>query len=414
MAKLAHEHVGAPEARRLLMLGLGLLEWPAASGRRPVARAATSRLVSLLDQLGFVQLDSINIVERAHHHILWTRWPGYQPAMLDALYEQALAFEHWTHDASLIPVRFFPHWRPRFERYREAGAWMRERLGPDAPRVIASVLERIGAEGPLMSKDFAPAQSSGAGAAVGAGGAGGWWNWKPQKAALEYLWRTGELAVARRVNFHKVYDLTERVLPEVAGLPAPSPESHIDWCCSSAIDRLGIATPREISAFWNDPSLERTRAWCDAAAREGRIVPVTVDPPQDAKSRLYHAFAAADWKERLARAPEPTPVPRLLSPFDPLLRDRLRALRLFNFDYRFEAFTPAAKRKYGYYVLPILEGDRLVGRADPQLDRAAGKLEVRLWWEQGIRPTRSRTSALEEAVEVYAKFNSAESWTLVR
>jgi uncharacterized protein len=350
MAKPGLQHITAIDARRLLMQGLGLLSKPPLlpptaptpptppTRPNPVSPAATRRLVSLLDQLGFVQLDSINIVERAHHHILWTRWPAYHPSMLDALYEQALAFEHWTHDASLIPVRFFPHWRPRFERYREAGAWMRERLGPDAPRVIASILERIGAEGPLMSKDFAPA-------GVRRAKAGGWWNWKPQKAALEYLWRTGKLAVARRVNFHKVYDLTGRVLPEVAGLPAPSPEAHIDWCCSTAIERLGIATPREISAFWNDPSLERTRAWCDAAAREGRIVPVTVDPPQGAKSRLYHAFAAADWKERLARAPEPTPVPRLLSPFDPLLRDRQRALRLFNFEYRFEAFTPAAKRK---------------------------------------------------------------------
>lgn len=373
----------------------GLLDDPS----RPASAAAVEKLI---DRMGFVQLDTITTVERAHHHILFSRLDGYRPAHLEHLHHKKKAlFEHMTHDASLIPIRFFPHWRPRFERPRRNPAWQ-ERIGANADAVIGEVLAQIRERGPCMAREFE---------GNGHRPAGAWWDWRPHKAALEYLWRCGELTVAARVNFHKVYDLTERVHPGPSGLPAPSEEEHVDWACSTALERLGVATPGELAAFWHAIKPGQAAAWAARAVESGAAIAVSAGscdglPPKK-------ALAIPDYKRRLARAPAPPERTRLLSPFDPVLRDRKRAQRLFNFDYRFEAFVPAPKRRYGYYVLPILEGERLVGRLDPKLHRDRGELVVqRLWWEPGIRPTRARREALEAAVARFAAFVGAERWTV--
>jgi hypothetical protein len=231
---------------------------------------------------------------------------------------------------------------------------------------------------------------------------GEWWGWKPQKAALDYLWRAGELAVAKRVHFHKVYDLAARVHPEAHARPEPAPEAHSEWACRSALERLGVATAKELAAFWNSIGLAEAKAWCEAEARAGRILPVAVE------GEARPAFAVADYERRLARLPEAPARTRLLCPFDPVLRDRARALRLFGFDYRFEAFVPEPKRTFGYFVLPILEGERIVGRLDPKLHRDRGLLELKgLWWEAGVKPTKARLKSLEEAVERLAAFVGA-------
>ncbi len=178
----------------------------------------------LIERLGFVQLDTINVVERAHQHILFTRLDEYRPAHLTRLLERdRKLFEHWTHDASVIPIDWFRYWRLRFRRYRERGLganpWWARRMGGEPERVIEHVRRRIEREGALMSKDFEHRWSKEAPSSADTGKSvassepsesGAWWGWKPQKAALEYLWRVGELSVAGRINFHKVYDLTER------------------------------------------------------------------------------------------------------------------------------------------------------------------------------------------------------------
>jgi uncharacterized protein YcaQ len=229
---------------------------------------------------------------------------------------------------------------------------------------------------------------------------------KPQKAALDFLWRSGELMVPRREGFQKVYDLTERVLPDHHALPCPDPGEHLEWACSSAAERLWVFTPKELADFWNSIEATDARAWCAAAVTAGRLVPVEVE---DTEGDARPAFALADWQARLGRLPEPPERTRLLCPFDPILRDRTRALRRFGFDYRFEAFVPEPKRQYGYFVLPILEGDRLVGRLDPKLHRDRGLLEIKgLWWEPGIRPTKARKRGLAEALERLAAFVGAE------
>jgi hypothetical protein len=166
-----------------------------------------------------------------------------------------------------------------------------------------------------------------------------------------------------------------------------------------------VFTPRELAAFWASLDLAEARAWCAGAAKEGRILPVRVE---DRDGEARPAFALADWEARLRKLPRAPERTRLLCPFDPILRDRARALRRFGFDYRFEAFVPEPKRQYGYFVMPILEGEHLVGRLDPKLHRDQGLLEVKgLWWEPGIKATRARKRGLEEAVRRLAEFTGA-------
>ncbi len=400
MARAAAQlpQVSLQQARRLLLGAQGLLVRP-----RP---ASVESLYQLVLQLGFVQIDSINVVDRAHHLILATRLRGYRPSLLANLLErQRRLFEHWTHDAAAIPTVWFPHWHERFERFRQSQRpWWKERMGEDFPTVIARVRERLRRDGPLAVRDLAEAEGH-------TGGGGSWWGWSPAKAALEYLWRTGEVAIDSRRNFHKLYDLTERVLPAAAALPPPTPEDHLDWACRTALERLGAATPEELAAFWRTVPATAARRWCAAAAARGEIAAVVLDAAAGERGSRA-AFAMGDWQARATAEPE-TAALRLLCPFDPILRDRRRTLRVFGFDFRFEAFVPAAQRRHGYYVMPILEGERLVGRIDPKLHRETRRLEVRsLVWEPGTRPSRRRLAALDLAVGRLATRLGATAWDL--
>ena len=383
----------ASVVQRLFLGAQGLLDDPA-------RRATIPSLQALIEKLGFVQVDTINILARAHDLTLFSRLDGYQPEQLRKLLEDKRSlFEGFTHDASAIPTTWFPHWKPRFERDRarmHAHAWWQHHFrGTEGGRVVADVKARIDHEGPLKSSDFEHPEKRGP-----------WWGWKPQKAALDFLWRSGELMIPRREGFQKVYDLTERVLPEHHGRPCPDPATHLEWACATAAERLWVFTPKELAEFWAVLEGAETRSWCEAAAKAGRIVPVQVE---SADGEVRPAFALADWETRLAKLPDPPERTRLLCPFDPILRDRARALRRFGFDYRFESFVPEPKRQHGYFVLPILEGDRLVGRLDPKLHRDRGLLEIKgLWWEPGVKATKARVRGLGEALERLAGFVEAE------
>jgi uncharacterized protein YcaQ len=384
--------LSAHTARRLFLGAQGLLDDP---GRR----ATPAAVQKLVERLGFVQIDTINVLARAHDLTLFSRLDGYRPDHLRRLLEEKRSlFEAFTHDASAIPTDWFPHWKPRFARDRErihAHAWWQHHFrGTDGASVVKGVKARIAAEGPLKSADFEHPEKRGP-----------WWGWKPQKAALDFLWRSGELMVPRREGFQKLYDLTERVLPEHHARACPARDEHVDWACTTAAERLWVFTPKELADFWDAIEAPEAKAWCAAAGKAGRIVAVQVE---GADGEVRPAFALADWEARLAKLPEAPERTRLLCPFDPILRDRSRALRRFGFDYRFEAFVPEPKRQYGYFVLPILEGDRLVGRLDPKLHRDRGLLEIKgLWWEPGIKATRARKGALAEALECLAAFVGA-------
>ncbi|MBO6668706.1 crosslink repair DNA glycosylase YcaQ family protein [Parvibaculum sp.] len=379
------------DARRLF------LDVHALSLDGPEAHGETETL-SLVRKLGFVQLDSINTVERAHHMILFSRAPGYRREHLSVLHHDHVAlFEHWTHDASLIPIEFYPHWRHRFRAAKAriaANPRWQDRIGDDGAKVLQNVRRRLRNEGALMARDFEDK------------GAGGWWGWGPSKTALETLWRSGEVAIARREGFEKVYDLAERVIPEELRKARPSEAATADWACREALDRLGMATPQELAGFWRLVSIADAKTWTAGALKRGETVEVEVEGVNGERTR---AVAPADIEERLARAAAPERT-RFLSPFDPAIRDRKRALRLFGFDYRIEVFVPEKKRQYGYYVLPLMEGERFIGRADMKTHRAEGKLEMKgFWLEPGVKLTRAREKNIRAALHDLAGFAGVAS-----
>ena len=382
----------ARATRRLLLQLQGL-------GDPPGGHLGRLGLLKLIERMGFVQLDSISAVERAHHLTLHSRNRTYRRQDLAALLEgERHLFEHWTHDASVIPLAWYPCWKPRFARMAaslENSAWFRDRIGDDPGHVIARVLERITNHGETMSRELVDETDT---------PNEPWWGWKPAKAALEYLWWKGTIQVVRRDNFQKVYDLTERVIPtDVLNRRVSSPE-HLEWACSSALDRLGTATPGEIAAFWDAVSPGEVRQWVDA--NRHRLVTIDVQGYGNGVTRASLAWTHIE--DILAPITSPPSTMRFLSPFDPVLRDRGRALRLFGFDYRFEAFVPKAQRRYGYYVLPILEGDRLTGRASMKFHRSRGELEVEgLWWEPGIIEGKGRHAALASALARLGRFLGA-------
>ncbi len=391
--------VPAAAARRLFMRGQGLLADPA-------RRTSPSAVYQQIARMGFVQVDTINVVERAHHHILCSRFDDYRPHMLTKLLEHdRKLFEHWTHDAAVIPTEWFGHWRERFARYRrylDRHPRFMQRMGSRPRRMIAQVRDRIERDGPLMSKDFERKRKR---------KSAGWWDWKPQKVALEYLWRTGELAIAKRVNFQKVYDLTGRVLPHVPDGPTPPEDAYVAWACQTALERLGVATPAEISRYLSAVTLPEAKRWCGVAAAAGEIVEVVVEAVDGSAPRP--AYAPVAWQRGAARAADAPARLRLLSPFDPLIHDRARTRRLFGFDYTIEVFVPAAKRRYGYFVLPILEGERFVGRADAKFHRDKGTFAIQgLWWEAGVKPTKVRRRRLDAAVGRLAEQIGADDFTL--
>jgi hypothetical protein len=397
-------HMNAPEiaarldpvrARRILLDRQQL-------SRHPGRRIDAAGLQDLIERMGFVQVDSVNTVERAHHMILHARSQSYRPAMLDRLLERERSlFENWTHDAAVIPSRFYPYWRWKFER---EGAALRERWRKwrreGFEEVMQEMLEHVRREGPTRSRDLAPEEGR---------SGGGWWNWHPSKTALEYLWRTGELAVARREGFEKVYDLCHRVVPEDHHAARVEHDRFVDWACREALRRLGVATTGEIAKFWDIVTPAEAKQW--AAADGGRGLPrVEVGALDGSRPRV----ALAD-PEVLDGDPMEIEMPsriRVLSPFDPVLRDRRRAERLFGFDYRIEIFVPEAKRKYGYYVFPLLEGDRMAGRIDMKRLSPGGPLHVRrVWWEKGVRRARSRTERLEAELVRIARFAGCDGVT---
>ncbi len=377
-------------ARALFMDRHALLEQPSGGSKG-------DDLLQLIHRLGFVQLDSINTVARAHDMILYTRRPSYRARHLKRLYERDRAlFEHWTHDAAVIPMDFYRHWHLRFLRDADMlkARWKNWRRDGFEQK-FETVLQHIRDHGPVGSSDVGKDEKK---------GSGGWWDWHPSKTALEYLWRSGALTVVGRDGFQKRYDLTERVIDNnlcPGNLPCDADETT-DWLCNAALDRLGFATSGEIAVFWDTVSAAEAKSWCEQALTQGEIQEVFIECA-DGKERKV--FAHPGTSEHAATLPEAPGRIRVLSPFDPMLRDRNRAQRLFGFHYRIEVFVPEPKRIYGYYVFPLLEGNRLIGRIDMKAQRDCGLLHVRaVWPERTVRWSDARTRRLQSELERVCRF----------
>ena len=375
------------DARRLWLERQGL-------AATPTGALDDDRLAEIIDQLGFVQLDTIRIIARAHDHILWSRNQNYREPMLDRLIKNRAVFEHFTHDASVLPMSFYPNWRRQFDRMRkrvDSSRW-HEFMPPK--KACEKILKRVEAEGPLSTRDFETKASKKEKAA---------WVRPPHKVALDYYWYAGVLATCHRKNFIKHYDIREKIIPEELRDKAVSDAMQIDWLCSNALDRLGFASEGDLQRFWDAADLEEVKAW--TKKRRKKLIDVEI---KTADGDIYKALAPEDVEERLANINPPTSRLRLLNPFDPVIRDRNRLARLFGFDYRVEMFVPAAKREYGYYVYPMLEGDRFVGRIEAKADRKKGRLSVdNVWWERGVKLTKARATKLDAELERIGRFVGA-------
>lgn len=367
-------------ARRLWLASHGLTASPTRAPDVP----------AIIGDLGFLQIDTIRNVVRAQDHILWSRAQSYREgAVWDHLAARELAarelFEHFTHDASLIPRSVLPYWTRRFRDLgaRAArGAWYQSGLGRDE---ILNIRKRIETEGALSTRAFDTRADRRE-----------MWARPPHKKALDQMWYAGELATCHRENFVKFYDLGRRVLgPLDHGMSEATRE---DWLHREALSRLGVCSPGELARFWDITRPAEAKRWLERA----RSVPVEVETFDGGWTA---AHASPDIEARIAALLAPGERVRLLNPFDPAIRDRTRTERLFGFSYRNEMFVPAKKRRFGYYVYPLLEGDRFVGRLEAKADKRAGSLVVSGFWpEPGIRWGAGRRARLGAELERFARF----------
>ncbi len=361
--------------------------------RQGLAGAPTGPLdlLQIITDLGFVQLDTIRNVTRAHHHILWSRNQNYREPMLNNLLaNERTVFEHFTHDASVLPMEFYPLWQRQFRRLGERAGKHKVMAEED----IAAIKARIAEEGPLSTHAFDTKII----------GKKEMWARPPHKRVLDQLWYAGELATSHREKFVKYYDLAERVVPSAYRDTTHSDANQIDWLCKAALDRLGFGTMGEIQRFWAALDAGEVRAWADTASHH--LVPVELET---VGGDWVSMVAPPDIEILLSSLPAPTSRLRILSPFDPAVRDRTRLSRLFGFDYRIEIFVPAAKRRWGYYVYPLLERDRFVGRIELKADRKTGLLKViQIWSEKGIKWTNDRAGKLDAELARLARLIDAD------
>ena len=342
-----------------------------------------------IQKLGFVQLDSIQVLSRAHHHILWSRNQNYREPMLDKLLAKDRAvFEHFTHDASVLPIETYPYWRAQFQRHKtrmDAKGWYTKAL---AQCDDLNIKDRIATEGALSTEAFDTKLE----------GPREMWARPPHKRVLDYMWYAGDLATCYRQNFKKFYNLPERVIPDAQRQQDVPMPAQINWLCRQAINRLGFGTAGDIKRFWEAVDTADVRSWIASSD----LRPVEIET---ASGDWLPMLARPDIETQLREAPRPTSRLRLLNPFDPVIRDRKRLAHLFGFDYRIEIFVPAHKRVWGYYVYPLLEGDRFVGRAACKADRKKGVLTVTdIWAEPGLRWSKSRSAKLEAELARMGRF----------
>jgi len=368
------EPILTPNAARALHLAAqGMLQ-----ARR--ARATKADVLAAIRRMGVLQIDTISVVARSPYFVLWSRLGDYAPAWLEQLLAEGRLFEYWAHEACFIPIEDYGLYRHRMIDagslgWRAGVNWARAQPGH-----VEQVLDHIRANGPVRAADFERLSGE------TDGKPGGWWQWKPEKRSLEVLFTSGRLMIARRQNFHRVYDLAERVLPDWDDsrmLPIDLVRREF---VLRTVHALGLAKASWIPDYYRtraphpDPQQLADQGLLLRARVDGWSAPVFVHPEH------------AGLLERAAAGTLTPMLTSLLSPFDPIVWDRRRALELFDFDYRLECYTPAEKRRYGYFTLPILRRGALVGRVDAKAHRKHGVFEL-ISVDAGARRARQPAAA---------------------
>lgn len=375
------QQLSIAEARRIALAAQGFID------RRPSGRVDVRHLRRGLARTGLLQIDSVNVVVRAHEMPLFSRLGPYPRTLLTEMVERRRElFEYWAHEASLVPVGLHPMLRWRMAR-AHSGAWRHvQRIFRERPGYVESVRQEVAERGPIGAS-----QLSEPGAKQGP-----WWGWAEGKAALEWLFYSGELAAAGRSRgFERLYDLPERVLPAtVLRAPTPSEEDAQRALLLLAARSHGVGTARCLADYFRI-KLPEAKPRLAELVDEGALLPVSVEGWRE--PAYLHAEAARPRRVH-ARA--------LLSPFDPLVWERSRVERLFGMRYRIEIYVPAPKRVHGYYVMPFLLGDRLVGRVDLKADRARSALVAHGAFSESCCSERGS----EIAAELAAELRSIAGW----
>ena len=364
------------------------------SQRLPPAKqpgSAIAATLSAIKHLGYIQIDTISAIQRAHHHTLWNRNPRYKTSHLNQLIADKQVFEYWSHAAAYLPMRDYRYSLPRKQAIAngDQNHWYER-----DERLMKSVLKRIAAEGPLMAKDFEHT-----------GIKTGEWKSKPAKRALEYLFMQGKLMVPYRVNFHKVYDLTERVLPENTDTTLPDPEEYARFLITRYLQANGLGQSAEITYL-----LKNTKPLVSATLQEmvsnGELLKIS------AGGNSYYALPAS--LELLSKSLARSKL-KILSPFDNLLIQRKRMQTLFGFDYLIECYVPEAKRQYGYFSLPVLWKGKLVARMDCKTERKKSLLHIHhLALEPWLVKTDAFFLALQKELASFLQFNNCSNLRLHR
>ncbi len=366
------ETVSLPLARRIALAAQGFGE------PRPEAPITRRHLGKVLSRTGLLQINSVSAVVRAHYMPLYSRLGPYPMALLDEAMagRKRLLFEYWAHEASLLPLDLWPlmQWRMRRARenseiYSGLAKWAREK-----PAFIEEIYEEVRARGPIAASEI-----------EGHKGAGGWWGWSDAKAAFEWLFWAGRITTHSRRGFERFYDLPERCLPPAAlAAPIPSDEEAHRQLLRISARALGVGTAQCLRDYFR-LSPQDIKGRLDELVEDGEVLPVRIE-----------SWHRPGYLHRDARLPRRIKARALLAPFDPLVFERTRTERLFDFHYRIEIYTPAEKRQFGYYVLPFLLNERIVARVDLKADRPAGILRVHAAYSEPGAPPETAEALMDE------------------
>jgi uncharacterized protein YcaQ len=349
-----------------------------------------------IQHLGYVQIDTISVIERAHHHVFWSRQDEYKPEYLnDLLANDRAVFEQWAHAVAYMPIEDYRFYLPKIEASRTPPEGKIQKTRYDSAKpFFKSILKRIREEGPLASKDFEHVKRP---------RSEGWWEWEPAKVALDILYLQGDLMVSARRNFQRLYDLTERVLPSSVNTTRPTPAECAELQIRRTIQAMGLAREAEMAKHLQLADRRELKPMIHEMLASEELVEVCVAGLPD---ETYYSFPGTIKNLGKLRVSKQV---RILSPFDNMIIQRERMKLLFDFDYTIECYVPAAKRVYGYFVCPILWGSDLVARIDMKADRKSKNFIVQsLHYESGLKDRQSFDEVLKKALKTFAVFNGCD------
>lgn len=376
--------ISLQQAKYLILKEQGLITSPFDKGKKGA--------LAVIEHLGYLQIDTLNVVTRAHHHTLWSRLPDYKESFLNELLEKdKQIFEYWSHAASYLPMVDFRFSLPRKKLYASGKShWFAQ-----DKKMNKYVLDRIRAEGPLQSKNFEFKRDA----------PGNWYNWKPAKRALEQLFMEGKLMVAKRHNFQKIYDLAERVVPSTVDTSFPSNKEYADYMIRKMIHANGMATITEIS-YLRAGLKEIIAKEVKRMLKTGELVEISVETLKGTYLTTPHQLNRLQTQTQKNRQNAKNSTLHLLSPFDNLIIQRKRLNAFFQFDYTIECYLPERKRKFGYWCLPVLYNNDFVARYDAKADRVTGEYYIKsMHFEKNFSPNEGFNLWFMEKTKAFAAFN---------